>query len=290
MSGVEDVALGSLSRFPLPALDDDGDKEERGRVLVIAGSASVPGAAVLAGTAALRAGAGKLRMAASPQARLHLGFAVPEAAIVEVGFGAAGEFGATPTLRSAVQDADGVVIGPGMADEEAAGALVGELLRAPGHANFVIDAAAMTGLRLRPAEGLEGRLVLTPHAGEMAKLAGRSKAQVVTDPLAAAREVAAAIQAVVVMKGAETFIATPQGHAFRHAGGLIGLATSGSGDVLAGLIGGLLARGAPPATAAIWGVCVHAGAGARLAAKLGEVGFLARELLAELPCVLDAAG
>jgi ADP-dependent NAD(P)H-hydrate dehydratase len=284
MSGVEDVALGSLSRFPLPALDDDGDKEERGRVLVIAGSAGVPGAAVLAGTAALRAGAGKLRMAASPQASLHLGLAVPEAAIVEVGFGAAGEFGATPTLRSAVQDADGVVIGPGMADEEAAGALVGELLRAPGHANFVIDAAAMTGLRLRPAEGLEGRLVLTPHAGEMAKLAGRSKAQVVTDPLAAA------IQAVVVMKGAETFIATPQGHAFRHAGGLIGLATSGSGDVLAGLIGGLLARGAPPATAAIWGVCVHAGAGARLAAKLGEVGFLARELLAELPCVLEAAG
>jgi ADP-dependent NAD(P)H-hydrate dehydratase len=128
-------------------------------------------------------------------------------------------------------------------------------------AAFVLDAAAMTGADLSgPAtRDLAGRLVLTPHAGE---ITGLEKADIERNPLSAARGVAAMAQAVVIMKGAETFIVSPDGAAWRHAGGAIGLATSGSGDVPAGVVAGLLARGASPIAAALWGVCVHGACGA----------------------------
>jgi NAD(P)H-hydrate repair Nnr-like enzyme with NAD(P)H-hydrate dehydratase domain len=92
----------------------------------------------------------------------------------------------------------------------------------------------------------------------------------------------------VALKGAETWIATPQGRCWRHAGGNVGLATSGSGDVLAGLIAGLLARGAPPEQAAAWGIALHARAGRRLCERLGPLGLLARELAAEVPALMHA--
>lgn len=293
MRMAEDVGLSDVARFPLPSLDQAQDKEGRGAVLVVAGSAMVPGAAVLTGTAALRAGAGKLQLAAPPQAVFHLALAMPEAAVIKAPGTRRGDLGATAAaaLRRAVEQADAIVMGPGMVDEAATADLVARLFAAECRASVVLDAAAMTGLDLeRPTtQRLNGRLVLTPHAGEMAALLGRSKAVVLGDPLDAARTLSAALQAVVVMKGAETFIVPPNGRAFRHTGGVIGLATSGSGDVLAGLIGGLLARGADPLTAALWGVCLHAGAGARLSERMGAVGFLARELLGELPSVLAEA-
>lgn len=124
----------------------------------------------------------------------------------------------------------------------------------------------------------------------MARLTDQTKDAVLADPVAAARAVTRALRAVVVMKGEVSFIVVPGGQVWRHRGGVIGLGTSGSGDVLAGIIAGLLARGASPESAAIWGVCVHAGAGVALTAKFGTVGFLARELLGEIPGVLDAAG
>jgi ADP-dependent NAD(P)H-hydrate dehydratase len=91
------------------------------------------------------------------------------------------------------------------------------------------------------------------------------------------------------MKGATTWIVTSDGRAWRHEQGVVGLATSGSADVLAGLIGGFLARGAPPLVATLWGVCVHAAAGVRLSDHIGPVGFLAREILSEIPRVLRDA-
>ena len=93
-------------------------------------------------------------------------------------------------------------------------------------------------------------------------------------------------RAVVVMKGATTFVVSPDGAAWRHDGGVAGLGTSGSGDVLAGAIGGLLARGVPPVAAALWGVVLHAQAGRDLSAGGAPLGFLARELLDRLPLVL----
>lgn len=136
------------------------------------------------------------------------------------------------------------------------------------------------------AQHADGRAILTPHAGEMASMLGRNKDAIKADPLAAAREAALMFQSVVVMKGVITFVVSPDGTAWRHDGGVKGLGTSGSGDVLAGAIGGILARGASPVSAAMWGVVLHAEAGSALARAGKPIGFLARELLDQLAFVL----
>jgi len=163
--------------------------------------------------------------------------------------------------------------------------LLGRMEPGPG---IVLDAAALRGLR-----GCEevlrrhaGRVVLTPHAGEMATLLGASREEVLADRLAAARRAANALGVVVAMKGGCTFVVSPQGAAWSCDQGNVGLATSGSGDTLAGVIAGLIARGASPVEATIWGVFLHGEAGNRLARKQGPVGFLARELLAEVPSIM----
>jgi ADP-dependent NAD(P)H-hydrate dehydratase len=287
-----EIDLDFLRSLPLPGLGAATDKDARGRVLAIAGSAEVPGAAVLAGLGALRAGAGKLQMAATETYALALAFAMPEARVITVAGTDKGDLGpaAALDLASAASHADAIILGPGMMDESAAGALAHALLAQGPDAAFIIDAAAMTSLAVDAGRRLQGRLVLTPHAGEMAALGGKTKAEVIADPLSAAREAAQALQAVLVMKGATTFVVSPDGQAWRHAHGAVGLATGGSGDVLAGVIGGLLARGAPPVTAAIWGVVLHARAGARLAHRMGPLGYLARELPAEIPAAMAEVG
>jgi ADP-dependent NAD(P)H-hydrate dehydratase len=294
MSTPDDVSIESLKRFPLPPLDDANDKEDRGAVLVVAGGGRVPGAGILTGLAALRAGAGKLQLAATRACAVGLGMTVPEAAVVSVPAMPTGEISsaAAKLLSKEAARADAVVVGPGMVDRIGAAQLALALVNADHSAAFVLDAAALTGLDFasRPTRVLKGRLVVTPHAGEMAKLTGASKETILADPIGAARDLSEALDAVVVMKGDVSFIVTPQGQVWRHPGGAIGLGTSGSGDVLAGVIAGLLARGAPPETAAVWGVCVHAQAGVILADRLGTVGFLARELLTEIPGVIEAAG
>jgi NAD(P)H-hydrate repair Nnr-like enzyme with NAD(P)H-hydrate dehydratase domain len=106
------------------------------------------------------------------------------------------------------------------------------------------------------------------------------------DPVAAARRAAEAFGATVALKGAQTVIAAPDGSVLRYTRGGVGLGTSGSGDVLAGIVVGLLARGADPLRAAAWGVFLHGEAGNALARRHGAVGFLARELAAEVPRIL----
>lgn len=275
-----------------PEVAPDSDKEARGRLLVLAGGAQVAGAAILTGVAGLRVGAGKLQLCATPALSLPLALAVPEARILqtpetdgEIGDGAAEE------IAGELSEADAVVVGPGMMNDRLAGPLALKLMQRAGQATFVVDAAALTGLgaRSEAVRRIGGRLVVTPHAGEMASLIDRDKDSVEAEPLACAREAAAALQAVVVMKGAETFVVSPDGQAWSHRSELPGLGTSGSGDVLAGVIGGLLARGATPIGAAAWGVSLHARAGARLAQRVGRLGFLARELLDELPRALEEA-
>ncbi len=283
-----------LGEMPLPSLANGADKEDRGRVLVVAGGRSVPGAAILTGLASLRAGAGKLQLAAIETGAAGLGLAVPEARIISVPANEAGEIdqSAASDLASAASRSDAVVIGPGMIEADASGALVGALLAASGKATHVIDAAALEGLRALDAKvrtSAAGRMILTPHAGEMAKLLGCDKDEVLDDLAGAARRAAADFQAVVVMKSQDTFVASPDGRTWRHGDGPIGLGTSGSGDVLAGVIGGLAARGAVPIVAAAWGVWLHGRAGVRVTETLGPLGFLARELLKEIPCALEDA-
>ncbi|MDN3564912.1 NAD(P)H-hydrate dehydratase [Paeniroseomonas aquatica] len=291
MSAVEPVDAALLRAMPLPEHREGEDKNRRGRVLVIGGSTEVPGAAYLSGMAALRAGAGKLQIATVRSMAPQLALAMPEARVTGLGETPAGGIDPAEASRLAgrIGGVDAVVLGPGMLDAAAVAALTRDLLAdAEGSAGFVLDAEALAGLRdCRPAlRRHAGRLVLTPHAGEMAGLLDLPKAAVEADPLGAARQAAALLGAVVVMKGGCSHIVSPQGQAWSCDQGNVGLATSGSGDTLAGIIAALMARGAAPVVATLWGVFLHGEAGNRLAQAQGPIGFLAREIPAELPRIM----
>jgi hydroxyethylthiazole kinase-like uncharacterized protein yjeF len=153
---------------------------------------------------------------------------------------------------------------------------------------LVIDATALSALRggrHRFTENTEA--VLTPNVAEMARMTGATKESVESDLRASAMSVAEDLNAVVALKGAETIIATPYGEVFRYSEGDVGLATSGSGDVLAGILVGLLARGATLDQAAVWAVYLHGEAGNRLERRIGPVGFLGRELSDEIPGLMN---
>lgn len=280
-----------LASTPLPRLSPNSDKEERGAVLVVAGGAAVPGAAVLAGRAALRAGAGKLQVVTTRRLLGPLGAVLPEAGMLRARETRRLEIAmpSGPGVSAFGAQADSVVIGPGMAPRKTPRLFARSLMEAFPFLPMVVDAAALPS----PSEAeifsrlANGRVVLTPHAGEMARLLDLSREEVLAEPLAMARDAAGRLRSVVVMKGPVTFIATPSGLAWRHPGGVAGLATSGSGDVLAGLIAGFMARGASPLQAAQWGVYIHAAAGRRLASNLGSLGFLASELPDQIPGLLD---
>jgi hydroxyethylthiazole kinase-like uncharacterized protein yjeF len=280
-----------LSGWPLPAIGGDADKDARGRVLVLAAGAQVAGATLLTALAALRAGAGKLQIGAPRSLAQALALCVPEARVIPLPETASGELApeAAGELAQSLRRCDAVVVGPGMLEETLAGELALRLAESEGPA-MVVDAAAMPGLAAEPARARTqgGRLVLTPHFGEMAQLSGCDKAHIEADPLAAARALAARLDAVVALKSAQTLVVTPDGEAWRYVSQAPGLATSGSGDVLAGVITGMLARGASPAQAAAWGVHVHGQAGVRLSRRIARLGFLARELLDEIAPVIDA--
>ena len=284
------VTEGLLRAHPLPEHEGLQDKDSRGRVLVVAGSLEVPGGALLAAVGALRAGAGKLQIATCRSIAAHMGLAVPEALVLGLPETDLGGIAAACAERVAehCKRADAVLIGPGMMDPDATQALTAALLASIDGPAIVLDAGALHGLETQ-AEALRrhaGRVVVTPHAGEMAHLLGVSREAVEADPLAAARRAAALLHCVVVMKGGETTVVTPQGEAWHFSGGTVGLATSGSGDTLAGVVTGLLARGAAPLWAAVWAVHLHGTAGNRLMQHHGGVGFLARELLAEIPGIM----
>ena len=275
-----------LAAQPLPQLDGAAEKNARGRVLVFAGGAQLPGAALLVGLAALRAGAGRVQLVATAEARSSLGAAFPEARILTGPHNGAGEIcaAAAGVLAEAIASADALVVGPGMVDEAEAGELASAIIQQEPR-RLVVDAGAFSCFREAIVCGLipSERVVLTPHAGELSKLMGLTRAHIEQDRLAHAQAAADRFGATVVLKGPQTVIASPGSSAIRHFGNEPGLGTAGSGDVLAGVIGGLFARGADARTAAAWAVYAHARAGAELAKKVAPTGFLARELIAEIP-------
>ena len=279
------LTRATLSRWRLPDPGAAADKEARGHVLVVAGSPEMPGAALLAAVAALRAGAGKLTIAAPACVAQGLALAIPESRVIGMAESRSGGFapGGAKSLEGIAERVAAVVLGPGMLDEARSASFVRSVLPLFKHGVVVLDALAMSAAGPR---GFDQPVVMTPHAGEMAHLCGLSKEAVSAAPLKVAREAAARWNACVALKGAVTYLAQPDGAAWRFAGGTPGLATSGSGDTLAGLIGGLAARGASPMQAAAWGVSLHAGAGQVLKARQGELGYLARELAGEVPALI----
>lgn len=308
-----DIDDSLLRGWALPLPSGEGDKEVRGHVLILGGSREMPGAVILAATAAMRAGAGKLTIATGRSVAQLVALAIPESRVLGLAENEAGGFTveAVAALDPLADKINAILVGPGMQDEAATARLVHALLpRLEGsNTSVLLDAEAM-GAILQPPDqqaaaanrsaAKDGAAVnapfrfnvpvlLTPHAGEMAHLTGIDKDAIQADPDRHALEAAQRWNAVVALKGARTVIAAPNGDRWQHEGGNVGLATSGSGDVLAGIIAGLAARGADLAQAVSWGVALHARAGVRLAERLGTLGYLARELPDEIPALLEHA-
>lgn len=282
---VDDVLLRG---WPLPEAARDGDKERRGRVLVLAGSREMPGAAALAGIAALRAGAGKLVVATPESAVPTLVAALPEARVIALPEAPDGgpALAGLEALQAIAGATAALVAGPGMIGEASTLAFVRALVPLCTEATVVLDALAMDAVRagVRFAQPV----ILTPHAGEMAHLTGTEKADAQEEPRAMALRHAGRWNAVVALKGPTTCVAAPDARSWLHCAHAPGLGTSGSGDVLAGIIAGLAARGATPEQATVWGVALHARAGEVLAQRVGIVGYLARELPAEIPALMES--
>jgi ADP-dependent NAD(P)H-hydrate dehydratase len=291
MSG-EPTALDStwIAANPVPVHGQGTTKNSRGRVLAIGGSRMVPGALRLTGEAVLRVGAGKLQMATVASAALPLGLLVPEAASIALLEGDNGEIGeAAEALKTALDACDALVLGPGIGAPEVASRLLRLVLGITrDDVMLVIDAMAIGCLKdlQQEAAAFSGRLILTPHHGEIAVLTGKDEEEIGADPQRIACDVAHELGAIVVLKGSDTVIAAPDGTSLHYGGGGTGLATGGSGDVLAGAIGGLLSRGTPPLVAAGWGVWLHGQSGRRVATTSGPIGFLAREISPEFPRLL----
>ncbi|WP_280151073.1 NAD(P)H-hydrate dehydratase [Piscinibacter sp. XHJ-5] len=286
MSAVDDIDDAWLHRWPLPMPRADDDKNQRGRVLVVAGSPQVPGAALLAGTAALRAGAGKLLIATGASIAPRIGIEMPESRVVALAEDGEGGLlpGGVEPLHGLVEQIDALLLGPGWLDGRAGREFVHAVLTVFPGKPVILDAKAMSAIESLPP--LEQPLLLTPHAGELAELAGEKREDIDADPMSAAARAARRWNCIVALKGPLTVIARPDGSLWRHRGGNVGLASSGSGDVLAGLVVGLAARGAPLEQAAAWAVALHARAGDALATRIGMLGYLARELPGEVPAVM----
>lgn len=281
------VTPATLRSWPLP--EPGGDKSTRGLVAVLGGATATPGAVLLAAESSLRAGAGKLSVASAEPVVGALGVALPEAMVV--GLPVSDRGGIAPSavgeVVSFAEGADALLVGPGFLDtDEAVGLLEPSAPRFAGP--LVVDALASAYLTAHP-EGLhhlQDRVVLTVNPTELARTASRDESEVEREPYDAALDVARRSRVVVLCGGEKKLVVTPGGEAWLVEGGGQGLGVSGSGDVQSGIVAGLLARGAEPVQAAVWGAYLHARAGERLASTMGTVGFLARELPREVPAVL----
>lgn len=283
------ITARTLGAWPLPEPDGARGKDGRGSLWAVGGCAEVPGAIQLAGTAALRVGVGRLQIATVRAIAAGVGLAIPEARVVGLRQRRDGEIDPGAFRGSIVAEiarGDAILVGPGIGPNGAAAARAlvrGCRARASTTTTLILDAGGLLALTEERFDERHGSVIVTPHAGEMARLWGVGAAEVRRRPLEIAREVAARIGVVVVMKGEITYVVGPNGRAFVNRAGCPGLGAAGSGDVLAGIIGGLCARGANAMQAAAWAVHLHARAGERLARRIGALGFLTRELLDELP-------
>jgi hydroxyethylthiazole kinase-like uncharacterized protein yjeF len=276
-----------LRGWQLP--EPTGDKNTRGSILVIGGSSETLGAVLLAAEAAMRAGAGKLQVATVASMAPFAATVLPEALVrglPETGAGAI-RADAADVVRDLAEAADAVLIGPGMADKGQAqefGARLLPHLKGP----VALDALGLASVTADEEclHHLGGRVVLTPNPLELSYALHVEEDSVDDDPAGAAADLAGRARAVVGLGGVTSWVADPDGRLWRDDSGAAGLGVSGSGDVRAGITGGLLARGAEPAQAAVWAAFLHGRCGERLSSSVGRLGFLARELPAEIPRAL----
>jgi NAD(P)H-hydrate epimerase len=286
-----DSLLAAPEAVVLPERPLDAHKGTFGTVVVLAGSLGFTGAAYLASTAAARTGAGLVRLLVANTIYPILAAKCTEVMatpVQEVAPGAVGHAAYDSVLRQFAAAEVGVV-GPGLGRDRSTWRLVIDLAH---HVTcpLVLDADALNALADAPLSKskLGKNRVLTPHPGEMARLTGKTIEVISADRAGAARKAAEEWGAVVVLKGARTVVAHPDGRCSEDPHEVPALATGGTGDVLSGVIGGLIAQGSDPYGAAVTGVYIHAEAGRRLSRRFGESGLLASDLLLEIPLVMNA--
>lgn len=273
----ETVTADVLRAWGLP--DPGSSKKTRGRVIVVGGSRRTPGAVVLAGEAALRVGAGRLGVVVPGSVEAQLGAVMPEAAVFALPDEASDPM--SEKVADELAAADAVLVGPGFDDPDETLATL-RSVAACGIRCLVLDAYGLGVLPRIERDALPEHLILNPNEEEAAILLDRDLGD---DRLADLREIAERYAAVVNCYGD---VVDPAGRSWRVDAGGPGLGTSGSGDVLAGAITGMAARGVEPARAAVWGAWAHATAGDRLTDDTG-IGFLARDIARELTAALRDA-
>lgn len=274
----------------IPARPPDAHKGTFGTAVVLAGSLGLTGAAYLTSTAAARTGAGLVRLLVADTIYPILATKCTEVMatpVPEVAPGAVGHAAYDSILRQ-MDAAEVGIIGPGLGRDSSTWRLVVDLAQ---HAKcpLVIDADGLNALADAPRakRKLRSTRVLTPHPGELGRLTGKTAQEINADRSGAARKAAKEWGAVVVLKGAHTVVAHPDGRLSEDPHSVPALASGGTGDVLSGVIGGLISQGLDPFTAAVTGVYVHAAAGRRIAERIGESGLLAGDLLPEIPLVMN---
>ncbi len=269
-----------------PERPPDAHKGQCGKVMLLAGSPGLTGAAALAARAALRSGAGVATLGVAASLNPILEVKLTEAMTLPLPEGVPGHLGqeCEEAVLRALDRHDVLAVGPGLGTEEGTAALVRSLL-AEVRKPMVLDADALNCLAGK-AEALACRdapTVITPHPGELARLIGSSAEEIQRDRLGAAGAAASRLGCVVVLKGAHTLVAAPDGRIGINTSGHAGMATAGSGDVLTGCVATFLSQGLPPYEAACCAVYLHGKAGELAAHMGGEVGMLAGDILSCLP-------
>jgi len=284
--------IGAAVLRDMPRRGAASTKFSSGNVFVIGGARGLTGAATMAALAAARTGAGYVTVGAPSSLELSFTVRLLEAMTVGLPDDGAGHLdpsGLEPVLKATAR-ADAVVLGSGLSRDPGAQRLARAIVPRV-DVPLLIDADGLNALAGHVDELLPQRrwpTVLTPHAGELGRLLGVESAAVDRARLAHAREAAARTRAYVVLKGDDTIVAAPSGRVAISRGGAPALATAGTGDVLAGVIGALLAKRMPIAQAACAGVYLHTRAGQLAAAPHGPDGVIASDVIAALPAALSA--
>lgn len=275
----------------LPVRSPDGHKGTFGHLLVVAGSRGKCGAAVMTAESGLRGGTGLVTLACPLSVQPVIASRLTEVMTAPmVDFNGELSLQSLDGLLALVVGKQALAIGPGLGLGEEVSGLVRRLLQDT-ELPVVIDADGLNALceHTHILERQRGRrIVLTPHPGEMARLTGLSIADIQADRFNVARDFAMRHRVVLVLKGARTLTASPDGVVNVNSSGHAGLASGGMGDVLTGLIGSLLAQGLAAQDAATLGVYLHGLAADRLLAPFGEAGLLATDVMHELPAARQA--
>ncbi|MDD3765553.1 MAG: NAD(P)H-hydrate dehydratase [Eubacteriales bacterium] len=285
----QNINIETIKRPLLPPRCQNSHKGSFGKVLAICGSEEYTGAAYLSSMAAIKAGCGLVNLITPKSAYIPLAQKLTEVIIRPVS-DKDGKISAASlnTIVSFAEGANSIICGCGLGQNHD----IIEVVRAVAKNSkvpIILDADGLNAaakhidiLKNRKAE-----MVVTPHLGEMSRLTGLSVEEIQKDIVLVAKNFASEYNIVTVLKSASTIVALPDGKAYINTIGNSGMATAGSGDVLAGLIGGLIAQGLSPSYAAVSGVFLHARAGDIAASKLGEHGTVASDILAAIPFAIN---